>query len=138
MQYTDPSLEYESTGWQVEYATALKLLNWKETKATLFPEAATLPLVAAWWLDATPSTSGRDSGSATGRRSRRRTSATRSSGGTTRSTNCAAAFLSDVTSVGDGGKYTLVINLKRPRPDFASIDGSFFQAIPSFCFTRTA
>ena len=41
VQYTDPSLEYESTGWQVEYATALKLLNWRETKATLFPEAAT-------------------------------------------------------------------------------------------------
>src|SRR6188472_4495246 len=48
VQYTDPSLEYESTGWQVEYATALKLLNWRETKATLFPEAATsFPLVAA-------------------------------------------------------------------------------------------
>ncbi len=48
VQYTDPSLEYESTGWQVEYATALKLLNWKETKAQLFPEAATsFPLVAA-------------------------------------------------------------------------------------------
>src|SRR3954464_12364046 len=48
VQYTDPSLEYESTGWQVEYATALKLLNWKETKAQLFPEAATsFPLVSA-------------------------------------------------------------------------------------------
>ena len=48
VQYTDPSLEYESTGWQVEYATQLKLLNWRETKATLFPEAATsFPLVSA-------------------------------------------------------------------------------------------
>ena len=48
LEYTDPSLEYESTGWQVEYATALKLLNWKETRATLFPEAASsFPLVAA-------------------------------------------------------------------------------------------
>ena len=29
LEYTDPALEYESTGWQIEYATALKLLNWK-------------------------------------------------------------------------------------------------------------
>ena len=42
----------------------------------------------------------------------------------------AAAFLSDVTSVVTKGKYTLVINLKRPRPDFASIVSMpFFQAI---------
>src|SRR5919198_6148780 len=41
LEFTDPALEYETTGWQVEYATALKLLNWKETKAQLFPEAAT-------------------------------------------------------------------------------------------------
>src|SRR5918912_1949462 len=40
IEYTDPSLEYESPGWQIEYATALKLLNWKETKAQLYPEAA--------------------------------------------------------------------------------------------------
>src|SRR5438067_5917536 len=40
VEFTDPALEYETTGWQVEYATALKLLNWKETKAQLFPEAA--------------------------------------------------------------------------------------------------
>src|SRR5215213_5440046 len=48
LQYTDPALEYESTGWQVEYATGLKLLNWQEKKASLFPEAATaFPRVAA-------------------------------------------------------------------------------------------
>ena len=41
IQFSDPALEYETTGWQIEYATALKLLNWKETKAQLFPEAAT-------------------------------------------------------------------------------------------------
>ena len=83
VQYTDPSLEYESTGWQIEYATALKLLNWRETKATLFPEAATsFPLVSAGGR-ATRSTSGPVSGSATGRRSPRRTSGTRSSGRTT-------------------------------------------------------
>jgi hypothetical protein len=46
VQYTDPSLEYESTGWQVEYATALKLLNWKETKAQLVNEAASRFTVA--------------------------------------------------------------------------------------------
>jgi len=48
LQYTDPALEYESTGWQVEYATGLKLLNWQEKKASLFPEAAAaFPRVAA-------------------------------------------------------------------------------------------
>src|SRR6058998_2835559 len=41
LEFTDPALEYETTGWQVEYATALKLVNWKETKAQLYPEAAT-------------------------------------------------------------------------------------------------
>src|ERR671934_2262048 len=41
VEFTDPALEYETTGWQIEYATALKLVNWKETKAQLFPEAAT-------------------------------------------------------------------------------------------------
>jgi len=46
LEYTDPALEYESTGWQVEYATALKLLNWKETKAQLFNEAASRFTVA--------------------------------------------------------------------------------------------
>src|SRR4029450_13199635 len=48
VQYTDPALDYESPGWQAEYATALKLLNWRETKATLFPEAAAaFPRVSA-------------------------------------------------------------------------------------------
>src|SRR5919201_6057549 len=41
LEFTDPALEYETTGWQIEYATALKLVNWKETQAQLFPEAAT-------------------------------------------------------------------------------------------------
>jgi len=42
----------------------------------------------------------------------------------------AAAFLSDLASVIAKGKYTLIINLKNPRPDFASIVSMpFFQAI---------
>src|SRR5919201_1508228 len=41
LKFTDPALEYEVNGWQLEYATALKLVNWKETKAQLVPEAAT-------------------------------------------------------------------------------------------------
>ncbi len=42
----------------------------------------------------------------------------------------AAAFLSDLASVRTVGKLTLVISLKRARPDFASIVSMpFFQAI---------
>ena len=39
-QFIDPALAYDVTSWQLEYATALKLLNWKESKAQLFPEVA--------------------------------------------------------------------------------------------------
>src|SRR4029453_8531862 len=42
----------------------------------------------------------------------------------------AAAFLSDLRSVRTKGKYTLIISLKAPRPDFASIVSMpFFSAI---------
>jgi ABC-type transport system substrate-binding protein len=42
----------------------------------------------------------------------------------------AAAFLDDLKSVATRGKYTLILNLKRPRPDFNSIVSMpFFQAV---------
>ena len=131
LEYTDPSLEYETTGWQVEYATALKLLNWKETKAQLFPEAATaFPRV--------------------GRGGRRYTfhirKGLRLSDGSkvtaasfkwafqratsTKMNSPALAFLADLKSVVTRGRYTLILNLKKPRPDFNSIVSMpFFQAL---------
>jgi len=131
VQYTDPSLEYESTGWQVEYATALKLLNWKETKAQLFPEAATsFPLVSAggkrYTFHIRPGQRLSNGEKVTARNFQyafqRAVNA--------RMNSPAAAFLSDLASVRTTGKLTLVISLKRARPDFASIVSMpFFQAI---------
>jgi peptide/nickel transport system substrate-binding protein len=130
VEYTDPALEYESTGWQIEYATALKLLNWKETKAQLFNEAASRFTVASngkrYTFTIRPGQRLSNGEAVTAANFKlaftRATSAKMNSP--------AAAFLSDLASVQAKGKYTLVINLKNPRPDFASIVSMpFFQAI---------
>jgi ABC-type transport system substrate-binding protein len=130
VQYTDPSLEYESTGWQVEYATALKLLNWKETKAQLVNEAASRFTVAPngkrYTFTIRPGLRLSNGEKITARNFQyafqRATSP--------RMNSPAAAFLSDLASVRTVGKYTLVITLKTARPDFASIVSMpFFQAI---------
>jgi peptide/nickel transport system substrate-binding protein len=131
LQYTDPALEYESTGWQVEYATGLKLLNWQEKKASLFPEAAAaFPRVAAGGRKYTFTirkglrlSNGEAITAANFKLAfARATSAKMNSP--------AAAFLSDLGSVVARGKYTLIITLKAPRPDFASIVSMpFFMAI---------
>jgi peptide/nickel transport system substrate-binding protein len=131
LQYTDPTLEYESTGWQVEYATQLKLLNWRETKATLFPEAASsFPLVAAGGKKYTfhirqgqRLSNGEKVTAANFKYAIQRAN-------NPKMNSPAAAFLADLGSVVTKGKYTLIINLKKPRPDFASIVSMpFFQAI---------
>jgi peptide/nickel transport system substrate-binding protein len=122
LQYTDPTLEYESTGWQVEYATQLKLLNWKETKATLFPEAATsFPRVGkggrVYTFTIRPGlrlSNGEKITAANFKFAIQRAN-------NPKMQSPAGAFLSDLGSVTTKGKYTLVINLKKPRPDFASI-----------------
>jgi ABC-type transport system substrate-binding protein len=45
VDYTDPALDYLSTGWEIEYATCLKLLNYPDANGAkgsqLVPEAAT-------------------------------------------------------------------------------------------------
>jgi len=45
VDYTDPALDYLSTGWELEYATCLKLMNYPDANgpkgAQLTPEAAT-------------------------------------------------------------------------------------------------
>ncbi|HEY2938524.1 MAG TPA: ABC transporter substrate-binding protein [Gaiellaceae bacterium] len=131
VEFTDPSLEYETTGWQIEYATALKLLNWRETKAQLFPEAAAaFPRVAADGKRYT----------FTIRKGLRLSNGERITAANfklafTRALNAkmsspAVAFLGDLGSVRTRGAYTLVLNLKKPRPDFSSIVSMpFFQAI---------
>jgi peptide/nickel transport system substrate-binding protein len=130
LEYTDPALEYESTGWQVEYATALKLLNWKETKAQLFNEAASRYTVGAsgkrYTFTIRPGLKLSNGEAVTAANFKlaftRATSAKMNSP--------AAAFLSDLGSVIARGKYTLIINLKNSRPDFLSIVSMpFFQAI---------
>jgi len=131
IQFSDPSLDYEVLGWQVEYATALKLVNWKESKAQLFPEAATaFPRVG----------NGGRRYTFTIRRGLRLSNGERITAANfkyafTRAANPkmnsqAAAFLQDLGSVQTRGRYTLVINLKKTRPDFVSIVSMpFFQAI---------
>jgi peptide/nickel transport system substrate-binding protein len=131
LQYTDPALDYESTGWQVEYATGLKLLNWRETKAALFPEAATaFPRVAAGGRKYTFTIRKglRLSNGEAITAANFKLAFTRATSPKMQSP--AAAFLSDLGSVVARGKYTLIINLKAPRPDFASIVSMpFFMAI---------
>src|SRR3954463_12412043 len=45
VDYTDPALDYLSTGWELEYATCLKLMNYPDVNgpkaSQLAPEAAT-------------------------------------------------------------------------------------------------
>ena len=130
-QFTDPALAYDVTSWQLEYATALKLLNWKESKAQLFPEAArAFPRVGR----------GARVYTFTLRKGLRLSSGERITAAnfkrafiravTPKMNSPAVAFLGDLKSVTSRGKYTLVINLKRPRPDFASIVSMpFFQAV---------
>src|SRR6478672_5797537 len=44
VDYTDPALDYLSTGWEIEYATCLKLMNYPDANGAkgsqLVPEAA--------------------------------------------------------------------------------------------------
>src|SRR5258708_23880922 len=44
VDYTDPALDYLSTGWEIEYSTALKLMNYPDANGPkgcqLTPEAA--------------------------------------------------------------------------------------------------
>jgi ABC-type transport system substrate-binding protein len=131
LEFTDPALEYETTGWQVEYATALKLVNWKETKAQLFPEAATaFPRIGL---------NGRRY-TFTIRKGLRLSDGYRVTAASfkyafaralnPKMSSPSVAFLGDLKSVTTRGKYTLVINLKKPRPDFNSIVSMpFFQAV---------
>jgi ABC-type transport system substrate-binding protein len=133
LEFTDPALEYETTGWQVEYATGLKLVNWKETKAKLFPEAAVaFPRVSRHGTRYT----------FTIRKGLRLSDGSRVTANSfkyefgrvlnPKMSSPAVAFLSalPLKSVTTRGKYTLVFNLKRPRPDFDSVVSMpFFQAV---------
>src|SRR5919204_3425451 len=121
VEFTDPALEYETTGWQVEYATALKLLNWGETRAQLFPEAAAaFPRIGGGGRVYT----------FTIRRGLRLSNGERVTAANFKTAfaraldpkmnSPALAFIDDVSSVTAKGM-KLTIRLKRPRPDFGSI-----------------
>ncbi|HYX89282.1 MAG TPA: ABC transporter substrate-binding protein [Gaiellaceae bacterium] len=131
-QFTDPALEYEVNGWQLEYATALKLVNWRESKAQLYPEAArAFPRIGLGGRRYTFTirkglrlSNGERIRAANFKRGFARAL-------TPKMNSPAIAFLGDVKSVVSRGNYTLVINLKRPRPGFVSIVSMpFFQAVP--------
>ena len=131
LEFTDPALEYETTGWQVEYATALKLLNWKETKAQLFPEAATaFPRVGAggrrYTFTIRHGLRLSDGSKVTAQNFKWAFTRALSA----KMNSPAVAFLGDLGSVVTRGKYTIILNLKKPRPDFNSIVSMpFFQAV---------
>jgi ABC-type transport system substrate-binding protein len=133
LEFTDPALEYETTGWQVEYATALKLVNWKETKAQLFPEAATaFPRVSSngrrYTITIRKGLRLSDGSRVTANSFKYEFSRVLSA----KMASPGLAFLSalPLKSVTTRGKYTIIFNLKKPRPDFVSIlSMPFFQAV---------
>jgi ABC-type transport system substrate-binding protein len=130
LEFTDPALEYESTGWQVEYVTGLKLMNFKEQRSTVVPEAATsFPRVARNGLRYTfhvrrglRLSNGEKVTAANFKLAFTRAQSPKMN-------SPAAAFLADVKSVVARG-FTLIVTLRRPRPDFTSIvTMPFFMAI---------
>ena len=133
LEFTDPALEYETTGWQVEYATALKLVNWKETKAQLFPEAATaFPRVSSngrrYTFHIRKGLRLSDGSPVTANSFKYEFSRVLSK----KMSSPGVAFLSalPLKTVTTRGKYTLIFGLKKPRPDFVSIlSMPFFQAV---------
>ena len=125
-----PPLEYEATGWQVEYATALKLLNWKETKAQLVNEAASRFTGGAERQALHVHHSSRPSPQQRGEGHRAELPVRLPARGQPADELACRGLPLDLGSVRTVGKYTLVISLKTARPDFASIVSMpFFQAI---------
>jgi len=138
MDYTDPALSYLSTGWQLEYATCLKLVNYADDapsarSAVPLPEAAVaLPTVSADGKTYTFTI--RDGLQFSPPSSELVTAATfkhvfeRIGSPTLQSP--ARPFISDVTSVDAQGQ-TLAITLSAPNADLlARLAMPFFCAVP--------
>src|SRR5215211_1812996 len=114
VDYTDPALDYLSTGWEIEYSTCLKLMNYPDVNgpkgSQLTPAAATAAnFKAAFDRNADP-----------------------------KMQSPATAFMDDivgadktpVSGVRVRGKH-LVVSLKHAAPDFlARVAMPFFCAIP--------
>ena len=146
VDYTDPALDYLSTGWEIEYSTCLKLVNYPDSSgpkgSQLAPEAATgFPKVSNGGKTYTftvnvPFTKFAPSGQAVTAASFK---AAFDRNADPKMQSPATAFMDDVvgadktpvSGVRVRGK-NLTITLKKPAPDFlARVAMPFFCAIPT-------
>jgi len=146
VDYTDPALDYLSSGWEIEYATCLKLMNYPDVNgpkgSQLTPEAATaFPKVSngGKTYDFTvnvPFTKFAPTGQAV---TAANFKAAFDRDADPKMNSPATAFMDDivganttpVSGVKVKGKH-LIINLKRSSPDFlARVAMPFFCAVPT-------
>src|SRR5215204_2891147 len=138
VDYTDPALDYLSTGWELEYATCLKLVNYPDVNgpkgAQLAPEAATgFPKVSNGgktydftvnvpWTKFYPGNQPVTAANFKAAFDRIKDPKMQSP---------ASQFTDDVTSYKVSGKH-FIVNLSKPAPDFlARIGMEFFCAVPT-------
>src|SRR3954447_23360770 len=146
VDYTDPALDYLSTGWEIEYSTCLKLVNYPDSSgpkgSQLAPEAATgFPKVSNGGKTYTftvnvPFTKFAPSGQAVTAASFK---AAFDRDADPKMQSPATAFMDDVvgadktpvSGVRVRGK-NLIVTLKRAAPDFlARVAMPFFCAVPT-------
>ena len=137
VDYTDPALSYLSTGWELEYATCLKLMNYPDgfgpKTAQLRPEAAAgFPRV---------SNNGKTYDFTVNAAFTRFSDGSKVTAASYKAVfdrladpkmqSPAGAFMTDIASVKASGNH-LVITLTHPAPDFlARVAMPFFCAVPA-------
>jgi len=145
VDYTDPALDYLSTGWELEYSTCLKLMNYPDANgpkgAQLTPEAATgFPKVSnggkTYDFNVSVNFTKFSNGQAV---TAANFKAAFDRNADPKMQSPATAFMDDIVGAdktpvsGVSVKGThLLINLKKPAPDFlARVAMPFFCAIPT-------
>src|SRR5215217_3209329 len=146
VDYTDPALDYSALGWEIEYATCLKLLNYPDVNgpkgSLLVPEAATaLPKVSngGKTYDFTVEVTNTRFAPSGARVTAANFKAAFDRNADRAMNSPAIQFMDDVVGA-DGspvsgvevrGKH-LIVELERPSPDFlARVAMPFFCAIPT-------
>jgi peptide/nickel transport system substrate-binding protein len=136
VDFTDPSLAYGTISWQIEYATALKLINYpdrpKPAGTTLRPEAAvTLPTISKTGKQYTFKIRSGLRLSDGSRVTARNFAAAIARVRDPRMRSPGAGFVRTLTGMRATGN-TLVLRLSRPEPRLLSrLAMPFFQAIPT-------
>jgi len=145
VDYTDPALDYSALGWEIEYATCLKLLNYPDVNgpkgSLLVPEAATaLPKVSNggkrydFTIEVTNTRFAPSGARVTAANFKaafdRNADRTMHSPAIQFMDDVVGADQSPVSGVRVRGKH-LIVDLERPSPDFlARVAMPFFCAIP--------